>query len=197
MPPPPLVVLLLLAVAERGGAFARGNSPEDVQDGDDDAAAKGLTGLPAGLTTLLKFRSSLPLPGSAAAARGHGQAATAAAAATTVDPNQFVKPPVFPEEESWPGSCRLRSKRYVSDGLCVSSRPVNEVVCAVSCVMNAWSKQTGTRPVAWRCSDNGWKRQRVRLLCRDGSTRSYRIRVVQTCRCVPRAHGGGGGHSAQ
>lgn len=43
-------------------------------------------------------------------------------------------------EESFPGSCRLRSKRYVSDGLCVSPRPINEVVCAVSCVMDAWSK---------------------------------------------------------
>ncbi|KAE8737076.1 hypothetical protein FOCC_FOCC017466 [Frankliniella occidentalis] len=93
--------------------------------------------------------------------------------------------------------------------MCVSTRPVNEVVCAVSCVMNAWSKvsggggggatemgknplvlcatQSGTRPLPWRCTDSGWKRQRVKLLCPDGSTRSYRIRVVQTCRCVPRA----------
>ncbi|XP_052132231.1 sclerostin domain-containing protein 1-like [Frankliniella occidentalis] len=53
--------------------------------------------------------------------------------------------------------------------------------------MNAWSKQSGTRPLPWRCTDSGWKRQRVKLLCPDGSTRSYRIRVVQTCRCVPRA----------
>lgn len=164
------------------------------------SASSSLTGLPAGLSTLIKFRSSLstaqstsgklapPLSPPVSPSPGMGLGSSPGGGRlASLDPNQFIKPPVFPEEESFPGSCRLRSKRYVSDGLCVSPRPVNEVVCAVSCVMDAWSKEAGTRSIPWRCSDSGWKRQRVRLLCRDGSSRSYRIRTVQTCRCVPRA----------
>lgn len=30
--------------------------------------------------------------------------------------------------------CRLRSKRFISDGLCTSPKPISEVVCAESCV---------------------------------------------------------------
>ncbi|XP_034248275.1 sclerostin domain-containing protein 1-like [Thrips palmi] len=189
-----LVLLLALAVADARDAMdsvPKGSSPSS-------QGLTGLTGLPAGLSTLIKFRSSLstaqstsgklapPLSPPAGSPPGLGSSLGGGRLAS-LDPNQFIKPPVFPEEESFPGSCRLRSKRYVSDGLCVSPRPVNEVVCAVSCVMDAWSKEAGTRSIPWRCSDSGWKRQRVRLLCRDGSSRSYRIRTVQTCRCVPRA----------
>ncbi|KAK3919669.1 Sclerostin domain-containing protein 1 [Frankliniella fusca] len=191
LPLSPLFFLAVVVLAEGGGGVRDGSGAKDTAK--DLASLAGLTGLPSGLpsglSSLLKMRSG---GGGGGGGGGGAQQRSAPAApppvgAATLDPNEYIKPPVFPEEEAWPGSCRLRSKRYVSDGLCVSTRPVNEVVCAVSCVMNAWSKQTGTRPLPWRCTDSGWKRQRVKLLCRDGSTRSYRIRVVQTCRCVPRA----------
>nr|CAD7441708.1 unnamed protein product [Timema bartmani] len=109
--------------------------------------------------------------------------------------------------------CReLRSKRYISDGMCTTPRPISEVVCADWCIMPAAPPGEGT-PVAvlsnyyqesdwrasrrhegrasdgvllekWRCVDGASRRRRVKLLCRDGSRRVYHVRVVKSCKCT-------------
>ena len=35
----------------------------------------------------------------------------------------------------------------------------------------------------WTCVDDVVRRKKIRLLCRDGSFRSYKIRVVKSCKC--------------
>ncbi|GFS23403.1 sclerostin domain-containing protein 1 [Elysia marginata] len=35
----------------------------------------------------------------------------------------------------------------------------------------------------WECVEDFTRRKRVRLLCQDGSLRTYRIKVVKSCRC--------------
>nr|CAD7402914.1 unnamed protein product [Timema poppensis] len=109
--------------------------------------------------------------------------------------------------------CReLRSKRYISDGMCTTPRPISEVVCADWCIMPAATPGEGN-PVAvlsnyyqesdwrasrrhegrasdgvllekWRCVDGASRRRRVKLLCRDGSRRVYHVRVVKSCKCT-------------
>jgi len=91
--------------------------------------------------------------------------------------------------------CRgLRSKRYLSDGFCQTLRPVSEVLCSGSCVLDdhealrpsvvsSWGRATGGRAVEWRCVDDEVRHRRVRLYCENGSDRLYRIRVVLSCAC--------------
>jgi len=113
--------------------------------------------------------------------------------ATTTSPYPADPPPAR--------QCRgLRSKRYLSDGFCQTLRPVSEVVCAGSCVLDphealrpglvsSWGRASGGRAVEWRCVDAAVRRRRVRLVCENGSVRVYRVRVVLACACqqVPAA----------
>jgi hypothetical protein len=39
-------------------------------------------------------------------------------------------------------------------------------------------------PQKWRCVDAAGKRKRVTLICKDGSRRIYRIKVVKRCKCT-------------
>lgn len=89
------------------------------------------------------------------------------------------------------GCVELRSKRYVSDGRCTLIRPLIEVVCSGLCLpvhtlpwysdyVKAWA---GTSPREWRCVDDVVRKKKLTLICEDGTTRSYRIRVVKNCRC--------------
>lgn len=91
--------------------------------------------------------------------------------------------------------CRgLRSKRYLSDGFCQTLRPISEVLCSGSCVLDdhealhpsvvsSWGRATGGRAVEWRCVDGETRIRRVRLICENGDVRVYRIRVVRSCAC--------------
>lgn len=124
------------------------------------------------------------------------------------------------------GCHELRSKRYISDGLCTTPKPINEVICAGWCMMppgqipgqqsptfmskihwQEWAtrqkqKKSGSAiptpflisndtlatllPQTWRCTDGASKKRRVTLICKDGSRRVYRVKVVRRCKCTNR-----------
>jgi len=91
--------------------------------------------------------------------------------------------------------CRgLRSKRYLSDGFCQTLRPISEVLCSGSCLLDdhaalypsfvsSWGRASGGRAVEWRCVDDQVRYRRVRLVCENGDVRQYRVRVVRSCAC--------------
>ncbi|XP_005997597.1 sclerostin domain-containing protein 1a [Latimeria chalumnae] len=91
--------------------------------------------------------------------------------------------------------CReLRSTKYISDGQCTSINPVKELVCAGECLpaqmlpnwigggygRKYWSRRNAQE---WRCVTDKTRTQRIQLQCQDGSTRTYKITVVTSCKC--------------
>ena len=88
--------------------------------------------------------------------------------------------------------CReLRAKRYISDGFCTSTKPINEVVCTGTCLpirdlpwyaefVKYWAK---SKYREWQCEEGVVRRKSVHLLCRNGQYRTYRIKVVKSCTC--------------
>ena len=85
----------------------------------------------------------------------------------------------------------IRSKRYISDGYCTSIKPVSEVVCTGHCLpidrlpwyaefIKVWSK---TKVMEYSCDDDVVKRRKVRLHCENGEVRTYKIKVVKSCKC--------------
>ncbi|XP_077993732.1 sclerostin domain-containing protein 1-like [Glandiceps talaboti] len=85
----------------------------------------------------------------------------------------------------------LRSKRYISDGFCTSSKPITEVVCAGECLpvrllpwyadyVKVWGRG---KTQEWRCVNDVERLKRVHLRCEDGKTRTYRIKTVRSCKC--------------
>ncbi|XP_019734261.1 sclerostin domain-containing protein 1a [Hippocampus comes] len=103
-------------------------------------------------------------------------------------------------ERSQMGCRELRSTKYISDGHCTSIHPIKELVCAGECLpaqmLHNWiggthqskkfwtrhSTATGSNP-DWRCVNDKTRTQRIRLQCQDGSTRTYKITVVTSCKC--------------
>ena len=91
------------------------------------------------------------------------------------------------------GCKELRAKRFISDGFCTSLRPIKEVVCAGFCMpikeknLPWWSEFTKywARPKLreWRCVEAIVKLKRVQLMCENGETRTYKIKIVKSCRC--------------
>uniref|UniRef100_A0A1A8F512 Sclerostin domain-containing protein 1 n=2 Tax=Nothobranchius korthausae TaxID=1143690 RepID=A0A1A8F512_9TELE len=92
--------------------------------------------------------------------------------------------------------CReLRSTKYISDGHCTSINPIKELVCAGECLpaqmlenwiggahgRKFWSRRNGNQD--WRCVNDKTRTQRIQLQCQDGSTRTYKITVVTSCKC--------------
>lgn len=99
---------------------------------------------------------------------------------------------------NWPdevqlGCKELRAKRFISDGFCTSLKPLKEVVCAGQCMpikeqnMPWWAEFTKywAKPkfMEWRCVEAVTKLKKVQLMCENGETRTYKIRVVKSCRC--------------
>ena len=88
--------------------------------------------------------------------------------------------------------CReLRAKRYISDGFCTSIKPIKEVVCAGNCLpirnlpwyaefVKVWAR---SKLREWQCEEDVVRRKSVHLLCRNGEYRTYRIKVVKSCKC--------------
>lgn len=85
----------------------------------------------------------------------------------------------------------LKSKRYITDGFCTSIRPVVDVVCTGTCLpirqlpwyaefIKVWSH---TKTLQYRCVDDVVRHRKVTFACDNGETRSYRIRVVRSCKC--------------
>lgn len=88
-------------------------------------------------------------------------------------------------------SCReLRSTRYITDGSCRSAKPVKELVCSGQCmpahlmpnsiVRGKWWRSSGSD---YRCIPAHSRTRRVQLQCPNGNTRTYKIRVVTSCKC--------------
>ncbi|KAM4601148.1 sclerostin domain-containing protein 1a [Polymixia lowei] len=91
--------------------------------------------------------------------------------------------------------CReLRSTKYISDGQCTSINPIKELVCAGECLpaqmlpnwigggrgRKYWNRRSSQD---WRCVNDKTRTQRIQLQCQDGSTRTYKITVVTSCKC--------------
>ncbi|KAM9494871.1 sclerostin domain-containing protein 1b [Clarias gariepinus] len=93
-------------------------------------------------------------------------------------------------EQSQLGCRELRSTKYISDGQCTSLKAVKELVCAGECVPTNllpnwigggyWARRYVSD---WRCMNEHVHTQRVRLWCRDGSTRMYKVTAVTSCKC--------------
>lgn len=90
-------------------------------------------------------------------------------------------------------SCReLRSTRYITDGSCRSAKPVKELVCSGQCMPSHLLPNSITRGKWWRnnggaseyrCIPAHSRTRRVQLQCPNGNTRTYKIRVVTSCKC--------------
>ncbi|KAK7886207.1 hypothetical protein WMY93_025828 [Mugilogobius chulae] len=94
--------------------------------------------------------------------------------------------------------CReLRSTKYISDGHCTSIKPIRELVCAGECLpaqllpnwiggthgSRVWGKKSSAGGQDWRCVNDKTRTQRIQLQCQDGSSRTYKITVVTSCKC--------------
>ncbi|XP_034030225.1 sclerostin domain-containing protein 1a [Thalassophryne amazonica] len=98
-------------------------------------------------------------------------------------------------ERSQIGCRELRSTKYISDGHCTSINPIKELVCAGECLpahmlqnwigsghgRKFWSRRSSNQD--WRCVNDKTRTQRIQLQCQDGSTRTYKITVVTSCKC--------------
>ncbi|XP_061666521.1 sclerostin [Syngnathoides biaculeatus] len=90
-------------------------------------------------------------------------------------------------------SCReLRSTRYITDGSCRSAKPVKELLCSGQCLPSHLMPNSIGRGKWWRSGGGSWdyrcipahtRSRRVQLHCPTGSTRTYKIRVVTSCKC--------------
>ncbi|KAF7199074.1 sclerostin domain-containing protein 1 [Nothobranchius furzeri] len=89
--------------------------------------------------------------------------------------------------------CReLRSTKLISDGKCTSVTPIKELVCAGECLpahlgpnwisggKRYWSRH---ETQDWRCVTDRSRTQRIQLQCHNGSSRTYKITVVTSCKC--------------
>ncbi|XP_054608729.1 sclerostin [Dunckerocampus dactyliophorus] len=88
-------------------------------------------------------------------------------------------------------SCReLRSTRYITDGSCRSAKPMKELVCSGQCMPSHLMPNSIGRGKWWRggasdyrCVPAHSRTRRVQLHCPTGNTRTYKIRVVTSCKC--------------
>ncbi|RVE63144.1 hypothetical protein OJAV_G00164770 [Oryzias javanicus] len=107
-------------------------------------------------------------------------------------------------ERSQVGCRELRSTKYISDGRCTSINPIKELVCAGECLpaqmfenwiggRRYWARRSGNDD--WRCVNDKTRTQRIQLQCQDGSSRTYKITVVTSCKCkrYSRQHNESGG----
>ncbi|XP_059205894.1 sclerostin domain-containing protein 1-like [Centropristis striata] len=98
-------------------------------------------------------------------------------------------------DQSQVGCRELRSTKYISDGQCTSVNPIKELVCAGECLPShllpnwigggsytgrQWSRRDAQE---WRCVIDRTRTQRIQLQCQDGSSRTYKITVVTSCKC--------------
>ncbi|XP_061612055.1 uncharacterized protein dusp3a isoform X2 [Phyllopteryx taeniolatus] len=90
-------------------------------------------------------------------------------------------------------SCReLRSTRYITDGSCRSAKLVKELVCSGQCLPSHLMPNSIGRGKWWRsgggasdyrCIPAHSRTRRVQLRCPDGNTRTYKTRMVTSCKC--------------
>ncbi|XP_061432470.1 sclerostin domain-containing protein 1-like [Lethenteron reissneri] len=102
------------------------------------------------------------------------------------------------EREEWEEepTCReVRIARHVTEGTCVSARPLKQVLCSGHCtpsrLLSNLAVAAGTRPhldrdrrrPAWRCVPGQTRVARVPLNCPGGHRRTARVMVASACRC--------------
>lgn len=88
-------------------------------------------------------------------------------------------------------SCReLRSTRYITDGSCRSAKPVKELVCSGQCMPShlvpnfiARGKWWRNNASDYRCIPAHSRMRRIQLHCPNGTSRTYKIRAVTSCKC--------------
>lgn len=88
-------------------------------------------------------------------------------------------------------SCReLRSTRYITDGSCRSAKPVKELVCSGQCMPSHLMPNFIARGKWWRSNASDYRcipahsrMRRIQLHCPNGNSRTYKIRVVTSCKC--------------
>ncbi|XP_033733380.1 sclerostin domain-containing protein 1-like [Pecten maximus] len=102
---------------------------------------------------------------------------------------------LYPKPDEVTIKCKmLVSKRLLSDGKCTSNEFLVDRVCAGRChparqdnkpwwgeYLKYWHSQYVKH---WKCKAGKTGRQRVILLCPNGTHRTYKIKVVKTCNCV-------------
>ncbi|XP_068118226.1 sclerostin [Hyperolius riggenbachi] len=88
-------------------------------------------------------------------------------------------------------ACReLHSMEYITEGQCRSMKMVKELVCAGQCIpfhllpnsigRGKWWHQSSRE---YRCVPAHSHMQRIQLLCPDNEVRTYKRRIVTSCRC--------------
>lgn len=88
-------------------------------------------------------------------------------------------------------SCReLRSTRYITDGSCRSVKPVKELVCSGQCLPSRLMPNSIARGKWWRSGASDYRcipaharTRRVQMQCPNGNTRTYKMRLVTSCKC--------------
>lgn len=88
-------------------------------------------------------------------------------------------------------SCReLRSTRYITDGSCRSAKPIKELVCSGQCMPAHLMPNAIGRGKWWRSNTSEYRcipahsrTRRIQLQCPNGNTRTYKIRIVTSCKC--------------
>ncbi|CAJ1081474.1 sclerostin [Xyrichtys novacula] len=105
-------------------------------------------------------------------------------------PNSNRGPNSFPYSASELSCRELRSTRYITDGSCRSAKPVKELLCSGQCMPSHLMPNSIARGKWWRnnaseyrCIPAHSRTRRVQLHCPNGNTRTYKIRVVTSCKC--------------
>jgi len=96
-------------------------------------------------------------------------------------------------------SCNLQSTKYITDGQCMTTKPVVEAVCADRCLVydssgpsRSFSQRQRSSMMtikqdinveALHCVDGDVKFERIQLKCRDGNMINNVVKVVTNCRC--------------
>ncbi|KAH9505710.1 Sclerostin domain-containing protein 1 [Bulinus truncatus] len=94
-------------------------------------------------------------------------------------------------EEIQVGCRELQARRYITDGFCTSFKAINEVVCTGHCLPEKelpWYAEfvktiARSKLKEWRCVEDRVQKRPISLLCQDGTTRQYTIKVVKSCKC--------------
>ncbi|CAN0361260.1 unnamed protein product [Lampetra planeri] len=99
------------------------------------------------------------------------------------------------QREEEPTCREVRVARHVTEGACVSARPLKQVLCSGHCtpsrLLSNLAVAAGIRPhlardrrrPAWRCVPGPTRVARVSLSCPGGHWRTARVTVASACRC--------------
>ncbi|XP_075908539.1 uncharacterized protein LOC116954675 [Petromyzon marinus] len=176
----PLLALLAALLAVRGSRPGSSNGDTESwgrqRGGPEAGGASERRQLPVRLSPNRAGHRLLHLPGSGAESHPRGSEREE-------------------EEEEEPRCREVRIARHVTEGTCVSARPLKQVLCAGHCapsrVLSNLAVAAGTRAhlargrhrPAWRCVPGPTRVARVPMSCPGGHRRTARVPVASACRC--------------